>query len=157
MSFPQENDLMQAFKRKVYLSQLFIEGRLELGPCLLWAAGRSTAGYGIFHVGGKKVTAHRWYYEQLHGEINQFLDLDHLCRNRNCVSDLHLEIVTHQENLLRGNGIPAMKAQQTHCIHGHEFNAQNTYIKTNGCRACKTCHHEKQRRNRELSKSCSSD
>lgn len=31
------------------------------------------------------------------------------------------------------------KMKQTHCIHGHEFTAENTIIKTNGCRACREC------------------
>ena len=31
------------------------------------------------------------------------------------------------------------KAKQTHCLRGHEFNPENTYMKTNGTRACRAC------------------
>ncbi len=31
------------------------------------------------------------------------------------------------------------KANQTHCIHGHEFTAENTIIKTSGTRQCREC------------------
>lgn len=31
------------------------------------------------------------------------------------------------------------KAAQTHCIHGHEFTAANTFFKSNGTRACIEC------------------
>lgn len=31
------------------------------------------------------------------------------------------------------------KANQTACIHGHEFTAVNTYFRSNGTRACRTC------------------
>lgn len=31
------------------------------------------------------------------------------------------------------------KARQTHCAHGHEFTPENTYLKTNGTRACREC------------------
>lgn len=31
------------------------------------------------------------------------------------------------------------KANQTHCAQGHEFTAENTYRKSNGTRACRTC------------------
>ena len=31
------------------------------------------------------------------------------------------------------------KGRQTHCIHGHEFTAANTIIKSNGCRQCREC------------------
>lgn len=40
----------------------------------------------------------------------------------------------------------ARKAQ-THCVHGHEFTAENTYIARNGTRHCRACskEHERQR------------
>lgn len=38
------------------------------------------------------------------------------------------------------------KAQQTHCVNGHEFNAENTYLKSNGSRWCKACGRERDRR-----------
>ena len=31
------------------------------------------------------------------------------------------------------------RASQTHCIRGHAFNEQNTYIATNGTRHCRAC------------------
>lgn len=32
------------------------------------------------------------------------------------------------------------KATKTHCVHGHEFTADNTGLKTNGTRFCRECH-----------------
>lgn len=34
------------------------------------------------------------------------------------------------------------KARQTHCIHGHKFTADNTFIKSNGARQCRECRRE---------------
>lgn len=31
------------------------------------------------------------------------------------------------------------KKAQTHCAHGHEFTAENTYMKSNTTRACREC------------------
>lgn len=31
------------------------------------------------------------------------------------------------------------EATKTHCKHGHEFTPENTFIKSNGCRSCRTC------------------
>jgi hypothetical protein len=31
-------------------------------------------------------------------------------------------------------------AQKTHCVHGHEFTPENTYITKDGARGCRTCH-----------------
>jgi hypothetical protein len=41
-------------------------------------------------------------------------------------------------NVLRGFGSSAQKARQTHCIRGHEFTAENTYLSKKG-RNCRTC------------------
>lgn len=134
-------DPMRRFKTKVFVSKLFIEGRPELGPCWLWtgALGGHNDSYGRFQVDGKMHPAHRWHYEQIHGPINRFLVLDHLCKRTRCVSDLHLEIVTQQTNVLRGNGFTAINAVKTHCLHGHEFTAENTEVRSNGHRRCITC------------------
>lgn len=40
------------------------------------------------------------------------------------------------------------KKRASHCIHGHEFTAENTVIKTNGTRQCRECRraHDRGRR-----------
>jgi hypothetical protein len=38
-----------------------------------------------------------------------------------------------------------MKAQQTHCRRGHEYNEENTYRKPNATRACRKCHNENEK------------
>ena len=40
----------------------------------------------------------------------------------------------------------ARKRALTACKHGHPFTPENTRIKANGCRCCKTCDREQQRR-----------
>ncbi len=111
--------------------------------CWLWTAARQPSGYGRFGVSlGRTVFAHRLAYEMAHGAIPDGLELDHLCRNRGCVRPDHLEPVTHRENLLRGDGIPGRRARQTHCIHGHPFDAANTAIRR-GCRECRACNTER--------------
>jgi HNH endonuclease len=105
------------------------------GECWLWT-GATTKGYGRFRGTG----AHRFAYELLVGPIPQGLQLDHLCRVRNCVNPEHLEPVTCQENLRRGFIAKARAGQRpTHCPQGHEFTTENTYIWRGNKRACKTC------------------
>jgi len=117
--------------------------RIE-GECWIWTGRINVDGYGTL---GSRY-AHRVVYEELVGEIPDGLHLDHLCRVRSCVRPLHLEPVTQRENTLRGQNFCAVKARQTHCIHGHEFTPANTYVRTNGTRQCRTCRAETQRRNR---------
>lgn len=119
--------------------------------CWIWTAATRT-GYGVTHVGSRTdgsrryVMVHRLLYEHLVGPIPEGLDLDHLCRVRACVNPAHLEPVTRQENLLRGVGLTAQKAAQTHCVNGHPFDEANTHIRSNGTRSCRVCGRERQRR-----------
>lgn len=98
------------------------------GGCIVWTKGLSSSGYGRFCLGKHyKYQAHRVAYELARGPIPAGLVLDHLCCVRRCVNHLHLEPVTHKENILRGEGLAAKNALKTHCPAGHEYNAENTY------------------------------
>lgn len=117
--------------------------------CWLWTGTKTDAGYGYLIV-GKRVRAHRFSWELAGNEIPDELELDHLCRVRACVNPAHLEPVTRRENQLRGNTFARKRAEQTACIHGHPFDAANTYIAKNGTRHCRTCAREGARRRREM-------
>jgi hypothetical protein len=95
----------------------------------------------LFENGRRVATkaAHRLFYEQLVGPIPDGLQLDHLCRVRHCVNPDHLEPVTQTANVLRGIGPTAVNAGKTHCVHGHPFTPDNTYINKQGNRHCRAC------------------
>ena len=109
----------------------------HLGHCWLWTAGKAKFGYG--RLGGNAQLAHRMAYEWEHGPIPEGLEPDHLCRVPACVRPFHLEPVTKRDNILRGFGASAIHARQTECIHGHLFTPENTRIRKNGGRRCRTC------------------
>lgn len=69
--------------------------------CWNWL-GAINFGYGVYRVNGKKVKAHRYSYELVHGPVPINTDLDHLCRNRRCGNPDHLEKVARVENVRRG-------------------------------------------------------
>jgi hypothetical protein len=137
------------FSAKIHLS----------GSCWLWTAYTMRRGYGRFGHAGKIYLAHRAVYEGMVGEIPPGLELDHLCRNRNCVNPLHLEPVTRKENVRRGLagkhtshlvGDNNPQGAKTHCPAGHVYSADNTYIaktKKGGInRQCILCRNEKCRK-----------
>jgi HNH endonuclease len=108
--------------------------------CWIWIGNTNERGYGRFKFSGKTVKAHRHSYQQKHGPIPKELELDHKCRVRCCVNPAHLEAVTHQENIRRGETGKYHRKKKTHCSQGHPYSGDNLYINPNtGCRSCKSC------------------
>jgi hypothetical protein len=105
--------------------------------------GTNRSGYGQISIGSRG--AHRVFgthvvtYTHFVAPVPDGLQLDHLCRNRACCNPWHLEPVTCQENLRRGNGASGLNYRKTHCRHGHPFNEVNTYRDRDG-RHCRPCH-----------------
>lgn len=116
------------------------EAKIEkTDTCWLWAASCRPNGYGQFWDGERLVSAHRFSYEAYVGPIPEGLTIDHLCRVRRCVNPAHLEAVTRAENARRSDSPPALNARKIHCVHGHEFTEENTYVASDGSRSCRAC------------------
>lgn len=119
---------------------------LENG-CWQWRGALDSRGYGHWtRPGMKGASAHRHLYEILRGPITPGETLDHLCRNPSCVNPAHLEMCSIRENILRGDGMAAKRARQTHCIHGHELTEENTYHRPDRPRGrgrqCRQCYRD---------------
>ena len=111
--------------------------------CWEWTGATNGRGYGTIRKGRAvdgMVYAHRVMYEELIGPIPDDLEIDHLCRNRSCVNPEHLEPVTAQENVLRGDTIAAHNVAKTHCPSGHPYSGDNLYVYPSGDRRCMACH-----------------
>lgn len=132
--------------------------RTEPGPggCLLFTGNLSNRGYGQISVDGTPTLAHRAMYELTVGPIPAGMNLDHTCHNRDaacmggdgcvhrrCINVEHLEPVTGPENTRRGKSW-AINGSKTHCLRGHPFTDENTYV-WHGRRDCRACNRELKR------------
>ncbi len=114
-------------------------GRIAVADgCWNWTGWLTEGGYGGCNRDGHNL-AHRAVYSDVVGPIPAGLDLDHLCRNRQCVNPAHLEPVSRQENLRRSPLVGRAHAAKTHCAHGHERTPENTYTKADGRKQCRVC------------------
>jgi hypothetical protein len=119
--------------------------------CWLWTGSTMKNGYGQLRRNGRTVLAHRYVYERYSGPIPDGLDLDHLCRVRNCVNPEHLEPVTRSVNVIRGD-VPKRNGSKTHCLRGHLFDEENTYV-FEGSRMCRACRRVRARERRDVNAS----
>lgn len=83
--------------------------------------------------------AHIATYEQAHGAIAPGMEVDHLCRRRNCTALHHLELVTRSENEKRKSW--KYRAKRTSCPHGHDLKLTGI-VTPEGGRVCRTCNRE---------------
>ncbi len=95
--------------------------------CWLWIGTlneRPHGSYGALSIKNRPVGAHRAAYTAWRGPIPSGLEVDHKCRNTQCVNPAHLEPVTPVVNKRRGIG------SKPACKRGHPFDEANTLVKT---------------------------
>lgn len=125
--------------------------------CWLWVRAKDKYGYGLVRQGNRTLGAHRVAYSLFKGELIEGMQIDHLCKVRECVNPDHLEQVTHQENLNRStkhgnpNGHLNFKHSErvrTHCPNGHEYTVDNIVKQrsTKKTYKCVTCRKARKQR-----------
>lgn len=130
------------------INDRFFEKVSKSDACWVWI-GAKRHGYGAFGVGRKSVPAHRMSLLLAGKSIPDGYDVDHLCRNPECVNPEHLEAVTHRENVQRGLAGEHMKHKQatrTTCKKGHPSTPNNSRWRKDGkWKSCRICERDSQR------------
>lgn len=113
--------------------------KIEVLPdgCWQWIAATNADGYGIYWYKNASRYSHIVSYSVLVQPIAPGFELDHLCRLRPCAHPLHLEQVTHKENVRRGK-LHEVQGGKMRCPQKHLYDAANTYVNS-GRRFCRQC------------------
>ncbi len=80
---------------------LLAQFELNENNCWCYIGSKATGGYGQKTIRGRSASVHVHMWERIHGPVPEGFELDHLCKQRNCMNPAHLELVTHQENCFR--------------------------------------------------------
>lgn len=114
----------------------------KISNCWLWDYSISDHGYGRYKLFGKMRYAHRISYEIYFGKIGKNLEIDHLCRNRNCINPRHMELVSTKENTQRGLASRKKNFQIKLCKRNHPYFGANIISHKNNKRSCRLCARE---------------
>ena len=121
---------------------------MQNDKCWLWTGARNSCGYAEIRRDGKNYKVHRIMFEMFKGTIKKGLEIDHICRVRNCVNPKHLRAVTHRINMLCGDGVGSENFKKTKCPRGHKYNRVRKVTRKNGlkqsCRYCSICQNKQQ-------------
>ena len=110
--------------------------------CWEWQGKRDNKGYGKLPFKWEGRLASRYsYYLNIDENFDRSKDVCHHCDNPPCVRPSHLFLGTAKDNGQDMSKKGRSRGQKvTHCPQGHEYNAENTYVRQDtGSRICLTC------------------
>lgn len=99
----------------------------ELTGCHEWAGGTHKSGYGVVCYQSKIHKAHRFFYEQLVGQIPEGLYVCHRCHNKICVNPEHLYAGTQLQNMQ--DMVNAGRQARGFLIAKHKMGSRNAAAK----------------------------
>ncbi len=114
--------------------------------CWRWTLCCDSSGYGMTHYEGKSIRVHRLSAHLFLGldlSDSKVCSLHNIeCPNRDCWNPEHLHLGDKQDNAIDAANLGRFgrkNKNKTHCINGHEFTVENTYVTPKGSRNCRLC------------------
>jgi HNH endonuclease len=123
--------------------------------CWNWFGNCNAGGYGQICFNNKPVGVRRIIaYICLNFDLNNPLDVCHKCDNKRCFNPTHLFIGTRADNLQDASKKGRLgwnNQKKNRCKRGHEFTDNNSIIRKNGTKTCRTCKINRYRTKKGLS------
>lgn len=121
--------------------KLLANRSIQNNGCWLWTGGTVKSGYGKIRFGTGTWMVHRLsLYIFKPDEYSDSLNALHTCDVKLCFNPAHLYAGTQKDNMQdrieKGNN---PELNKTHCIYGHEYTVENTYVNAKGHRSCMFC------------------
>lgn len=131
-----------------WLERALARVKQDENGCWIWQGPKQRRGYGLMahkYIPGARV--HRVVYQFAYGQrLGRWDYVCHACDVPSCVNPAHMWIGTPADNQKDMQAKRRGKyQQQIQCMHGHEYNEQNTWIDKRGHRHCRICARIKQR------------
>ena len=131
-----------------WLERALARVKQDENGCWIWQGPKQRRGYGLMahkYIPGARV--HRVVYQLAYGQhLGRWDYVCHACDVTSCCNPAHMWIGTPADNQKDMQAKRRGKYQrQTQCMHGHEYNEQNTWIDKRGHRHCRICARIKQR------------
>jgi len=114
--------------------------------CWLWS-GATNGRYGMVRRGNgsktniRRISAHRFAYEDVMGPIPAGLVIMHSCDTSLCVRPSHLVAGTYSDNTRDAiaKGLMVLQGKKERCCRGHAFSPANTAKGKDGTQRCREC------------------
>lgn len=109
--------------------------------CWIWQGfvKDGPSAYGEMSYRGETWRVHRLSFKLTRGSIPEGLEVCHTCDTMACCNPGHLEVKTHQANLMDASRRKRLQGQgKTHCLRGHPLEGDNLSPHT-PFRSCRIC------------------
>lgn len=151
-----------SISKRPFLERFLENVRLLPNGCDEWTGSINNNNYGQMTIDGTPRLAHHvaWFRKYGYWPDTSIYEIDHICHepdgpnkceggvtcpHRRCVNWEHLKLVlkyTENCSAARSNAgrwFAALQLAKTECLRGHPFTPDNTYIRKDGRRRCRTC------------------